>query len=76
MKTTAFIAAYAVYRHNRVIDAIAVLGTAMIVNMSATFTNLFGHLLLFVIAALLLWLRAALVDRHSDGRARDSRAGS
>ena len=63
-------ASYAVYRHNRVIDAILLLGAAMIVNLSATFTNLFGHLLLFVIAALLLWLRAALVDRQDGWQRR------
>ena len=59
MFATAFAAGYAVYRHHRVLDAILLLGAAIIVNMSATFTDLFGHLLLFVIAALLLWLRAA-----------------
>jgi transglutaminase-like putative cysteine protease len=32
--------------------------------MSATFTDLFSHLLLFVLAALLLWLRATLADRQ------------
>jgi len=68
--TTAFMAAYAVYRHNRVIDAIVLLGAAMIVNLSATFTDLFGHLLLFVIAALLLWLRSALVDRQDGWQRR------
>jgi transglutaminase-like putative cysteine protease len=67
---TTFMAAYAVYRHNRVIDAILLLGAAMIVNLSATYTNLFGHLLLFVIAALLLWLRAALVDRQDGWQRR------
>ena len=67
---TTFMAAYAVYRHNRVIDAILLLGAAMIVNLSATLTNLFGHLLLFVIAALLLWLRAALVDRQDGWQRR------
>ena len=70
MWSTAFMAGYAVYRHNRVIDAILLLGTAMIVNLSATFTDLFGHLLLFVIAALLLWLRAALVDRQDGWQRR------
>ncbi|MBA2264980.1 MAG: transglutaminase domain-containing protein [Chloroflexi bacterium] len=68
--STAFMAAYAVYRHNRVIDAILLLGAAMIVNLSATFTDLFGHLLLFVIAALLLWLRAALVQRQDGWQRR------
>ena len=63
MFATAFAAAYAVYRHHRVLDAILLLGAAMIVNMSATFTDLFGHLLLFVIAALLLWLRASSSGR-------------
>ncbi|MGH2384283.1 MAG: transglutaminaseTgpA domain-containing protein, partial [Candidatus Limnocylindria bacterium] len=70
MWSTAFMAAYAVYRHNRVIDAILLLGAAMIVNLSATFTDLFGHLILFVIAALLLWLRAALVDRQDGWQRR------
>ena len=70
MWTTAFMAAYAVYRHHRVIDAILLLGTAMIVNLSATFTDLFAHLLLFVAAALLLWLRAALVDRQDGWQRR------
>lgn len=64
MWTTAFTASYVVYRYHRVIDAILLLGAAIITNMVATFTNLFGHLLLFVIAALLLWLRAALVTRQ------------
>jgi transglutaminase-like putative cysteine protease len=67
---TAFMAAYAVYRYNRVIDAILLLGAAMITNLSATFTDLFGHLLLFVIAALLLWLRAALVERQDGWQRR------
>jgi transglutaminase-like putative cysteine protease len=61
---TVFAAAYAVYRHHRVLDAILLMGAALITNMSATFTDLFWQLLLFVGAALLLWLRAALVDRQ------------
>ena len=70
MFATAFAAGYAVYRHHRVLDAILLLGAALIVNMSATFTDLFGHLLLFVIAALLLWLRAALVERQDGWQRR------
>ncbi|HUF06079.1 MAG TPA: transglutaminaseTgpA domain-containing protein [Candidatus Binatia bacterium] len=70
MFATVFIAAYAVYRHHRVLDAILLLGAAIITNMSATFTDLFGHLLLFVAAALLLWLRAALVDRQEGWQRR------
>jgi transglutaminase-like putative cysteine protease len=64
MFATAFIAAHALYRHHRVLDAIVLLGAAIIANMSATLTDLFAHLLLFVIAALLLWLRATLADRQ------------
>lgn len=64
MFATAFMAAYALYRHHRVLDAIVLLGAAIIGNMSATYTDLFAHLLLFVIAALLLWLRATLTDRQ------------
>ena len=70
MWATAFMAAYTVYRHHRVLDAIALLGAAMIINLSATFTELFGHLLLFVIAAILLWLRAALVERQDGWQRR------
>ncbi|MGI8659054.1 MAG: transglutaminase TgpA family protein [Candidatus Limnocylindria bacterium] len=70
MWSTAFTAAYAVYRYHRVIDAILLLGTAMVVNLSATFTDLFAHLLLFIGAALLLWLRAALVNRQDGWQRR------
>jgi len=70
MWVTAFMAAYAVYRHNRVLDAIVLLGAALITNMSATFTDLFGNLLLFVAAALLLWLRASLVNRQEGWQRR------
>lgn len=70
MFATAFAAAYAVYRHHRVLDAILLLGAAIVTNVSATLTDLFGHLLLFVIAALLLWLRAALVDRQDGWQRR------
>ena len=64
MWTTAFIAAYTLYRHHRLIDAVLLAGAALIVNMSATLTDLFGHLVLFVAAALLLWLRVTLVGRQ------------
>jgi transglutaminase-like putative cysteine protease len=70
MFATAFAAAFAVYRHHRVLDAIFLLGAAMIVNLSAILTDLFYQLLLFVTAALLLWLRAALVDRQDGWQRR------
>jgi transglutaminase-like putative cysteine protease len=69
---TAFISAYVVYRYNRVLDAILLLGAAMIANLSATLasTRLFGHLVLFVIASLLLWLHAALTTRQDGWQRR------
>jgi transglutaminase-like putative cysteine protease len=70
MFATVFAAAYATYRHHRVLDAILLLGAAIITNMSAIVTDLFGQLLLFVVAALLLWLRAALVDRQEGWQRR------
>ena len=70
MFATAFAAAFAVYRHHRVLDAIVLLGAALIVNMSAILTDLFWQLLLFVVAAMLLWLRAALVDRQDGWQRR------
>ena len=70
MFATAFTAAYAVYRHHRVLDAILLMGAALITNMSATFADLFWFLLLFVVAALLLWLRASLVERQDGWQRR------
>ena len=70
MFATAFAAAFAVYRHHRVLDAIVLLGAALIVNMSAILADLFWQLLLFVAAATLLWLRAALVDRQDGWQRR------
>jgi transglutaminase-like putative cysteine protease len=70
MWVTAFIAAYALYRHHRVLDSILLVGVALIANMSATFTDLFLYLVLFSLAALLLWLRIALVNREESWRIR------
>ncbi|MCC6617400.1 MAG: transglutaminase domain-containing protein [Chloroflexi bacterium] len=68
--TTAFTAAHAVYRHNRVLDAIVLLGVVMVANMSATYTDLFGLLIVFVVAALLLWLLGTLADRREGWQRR------
>jgi transglutaminase-like putative cysteine protease len=70
MFATVFAAAFAVYSHHRVLDAIVLLGAALIVNMSAILTDLFFQLLLFVVAATLLWLRAALIDRQDGWQRR------
>lgn len=70
MWVTSFIAAYALYRHHRVLDTILLTGVALIGNMSATFTDLFAYLIIFSIAALLLWLRVALVSREESWRLR------
>ena len=70
MWVTAFTAGYALYRHHRVLDAILLVGAALIANMSATFLDLFGYLVLFVLAALLLWLRGSLLTREEGWRRR------
>lgn len=70
MWTTGFIAAYTVYRHHKVLDAILLVGILLVANMSATFTDLFRHLVIFAGAALLLWLRAALVSRQQSWQRR------
>jgi transglutaminase-like putative cysteine protease len=70
MWVTAFIASYTLYRHHRVLDSILLVGVALIANMSATFTDLFAYLVVFSIAALLLWLRIALVNREENWRIR------
>ena len=38
--------------------------------MSSTLTDLFGYLVLFMLAALLLWLRAALLSREEGWQRR------
>jgi transglutaminase-like putative cysteine protease len=70
MWVTAFMAGYAVYRHHRVLDAILLVGAALIGNMSATIADLFGYLVLFMLAALLLWLRAALIGKEEGWQRR------
>ncbi len=70
MWVTGFIAAYTLYRHHRVLDSILLVGVALIANMSATFTDLVPYLVVFAIAALLLWLRIALVNREENWRIR------
>jgi hypothetical protein len=67
---TAFMAGYTLYRHHRALDAILLVGAALIANMSATLLDLFWYLVLFVLAALLLWLRAALLTREEGWRRR------
>jgi transglutaminase-like putative cysteine protease len=70
MWVTAFMAGYTLYRHHRVLDAIVLVGAALLVNMSSTMTDLFRYLVLFMLAALLLWLRAALVGRQEGWQRR------
>jgi transglutaminase-like putative cysteine protease len=70
MWVTAFMAGYTLYRHHRVLDAILLVGAALIANLSATFLDLFGYLVLFVLAALLLWLRASVLTREEGWRRR------
>ncbi len=70
MWVTAFIAAYTLYRHHRVLDAILLVGALVIANISATLTDLLPYLVLFMLAALLLWLRAALIGREEGWQRR------
>jgi hypothetical protein len=70
MWVTSFIAAYTMYRHHRVLDAILLVGAFLIANMASTLIDLFVYLVLFMLAALLLWLRAALVGREEGWQRR------
>ena len=70
MWVTAYTAAFAVYRRHQVLDAILLIGSFLMVNLQATIKDLFGFLVLFSLAALLLWLRAALVVRRSSWQQR------
>ena len=70
MWATAYTAAFAVYRRHHVLDAILLIGAFLVINLVATIRDLFGFLVLFSLAALLLWLRAALVERRSSWQQR------
>jgi transglutaminase-like putative cysteine protease len=70
MWVTSFIAAYTLYRHHRVMDAIFLVGAALIANMAPSLRDLFIYLVLFVLAALLLWLRTALIGREEGWQRR------
>ncbi|HEX2141889.1 MAG TPA: hypothetical protein VHK28_06375, partial [Candidatus Limnocylindria bacterium] len=70
MWITAFIAAYTLYRHHRVLDAILLVGAFLVANLASTLTDLLGYLVLFMLAALLLWLRAALIGREEGWQRR------
>ncbi len=70
MWLTAFMAAYTLYRHHRVLDAIVLVAVPLIANMSATLIDLIVYLVLFVLAGLLLWLRTSLVGREEGWRRR------
>ncbi len=65
MWVTAYTAAFAVYRRHQILDAILLIGAFLIINLVATVQDLFGFLVLFAFAAMLLWLRAALVERRT-----------
>jgi transglutaminase-like putative cysteine protease len=69
MWVTAFMAAFTIYRNHRVLDAILLVGAALVANMAAIVSDLF-YLVLFVLAALLLWLRAALIGREEGWQRR------
>jgi transglutaminase-like putative cysteine protease len=70
MWVTAFMAGFAVYRHHRALDAILLVGAAIVANTTATLEDLLGYLVLFMLAALLLWLRAALIGREEGWQRR------
>jgi transglutaminase-like putative cysteine protease len=70
MWTTAVTAAQAMYRYHRTMDAIVLLAVLLIGNMAATRLDLFSYLLLFVLAAMLLWLRASLLGREEGWQLR------
>ncbi len=62
---TAYTAAFALYRRHQVLDTILLVGAFLVVNLVATIQDLFFYLVLFSLAALLLWLRGALIERRS-----------
>jgi transglutaminase-like putative cysteine protease len=70
MWVTGFMAAYAIYRHHRVMDAIVLVGATLAINLWVSLSDLFGYIVLFSLAALCLWLVTALVSREEGWRLR------
>ncbi len=70
MWVTAYTAAFVLYRRHHVLDAILLIGAFLVINLVATVRDLFFYLVLFVLAALLLWLRASLTERRSAWQTR------
>jgi len=70
MWATAYTAAFVMYRRHHVLDAILLIGAFLVINLVATVRDLFFYLVLFALAALLLWLRAALIERRSGWQTR------
>lgn len=70
MWTTAYTAAFVMFRRHHVLDAILLVGAFLVINLVATVRDLFFYLVLFALASLLLWLRASLVERRSAWQTR------
>ena len=70
MWVTAYTAAFALYRRHQVLDAVLLVGAFLVLNLVATVEDLFGFLVLFALAAMLLWLRSALIERRSSWQQR------
>ena len=70
MWTTSYTAAFVMYRRHHVLDAILLIGAFLVINLVATVRDLFFYLVLFALASLLLWLRAALIERRAGWQTR------
>jgi transglutaminase-like putative cysteine protease len=62
--TTAYTASFVMYRRHHVLDAILMIGALLVLNLVALVDPPFFYLVLFALASLLLWLRAALTERR------------
>ena len=63
---TSMFAAYATFGHRRPINAVVLIGAALVINMSLTVNNQLGYLVLYSLAALFLLIRFHALDEQAE----------
>ena len=63
---TSLFAAYATFGHRRPLNAVVIIGVALVINMSLTVNNQLGYLVLYSAAAMFLLIRFHALDEQAE----------
>lgn len=63
---TSMFASYAVFGHRHPLNAVVVVGVALVINMSLTFNDQLGYLVLYSVAALFLLIRSHALEEQGE----------